>query len=165
MNKRKKMVFLAAGILVGILTATIKVSALADVGQTQDEVVLAITEEIGAKYNICPELLQAMIFYESSNNPNALNGDCTGYMQVSKRWHGNRMNQYGVDDLTEGYGNIVIGTDYLYELILKYQDIGYALMRYNGDAAAEEKYELGQLSDYAENVLTLSYELERLHGK
>lgn len=45
-------------------------------------------EEIGAEYNICPELLEAIIEAESSGNPNAVGADGDiGLMQVVKRWH------------------------------------------------------------------------------
>ena len=133
--------------------------------QTEDANVIRYTEEIGAEYGICPELLQAIVFYESSNNPNARNGKCVGYMQISEKWHGDRMDRLGVKSLTDGYGNILVGADYLAELAGKYEDIPLALMKYNGDADAEQLYAAGEMSDYAKKILDLSTELERLHGK
>lgn len=134
--------------------------------QTEDATVIRYTEEIGARYGICPELLQAMIFYESSNNPKVVSaGGDTGYMQVNKKWHKDRMERLGVTDLTAGYGNILVGTDYLAELAGKYEDISLALMKYNGDSRADKLYQEGKMSDYAEKILNLSAELERLHGK
>ena len=41
--------------------------------------------EYGEMYDICPELLMAMIEAESSGNPKAANGDCEGLMQISER--------------------------------------------------------------------------------
>lgn len=134
--------------------------------QTEDEDVIRFTEEIGNRYGICPELLQAIVFYESSNNPmvKSAGGD-TGYMQVNKKWHKDRMDRLGVTDLTDGYGNILVGTDYLAELAGKYEDISLVLMKYNGDSKAEKLYEQGKMSEYAEKILSLAGELERLHGK
>lgn len=133
--------------------------------QTEDEDVIRYTEETGARYGICPELLQAIVFYESSNNENAWDGTSTGYMQVSRKWHEDRMDRLGVTDLTDGYGNILVGTDYLAELAERYEDLPLVLMKYNGDADAEKLHAQGKMSDYAEKILSLSAELERKHGK
>lgn len=133
--------------------------------QTENEIVIRYTEEIGEKYGICPELLQAIVFYESSNDPKAKNGGDTGYMQVNKKWHKDRMDKLGVKDLTDGYSNILVGTDYLAELAEEYEDISLVLMKYNGDSKADKLYKQGEMSEYAEKILNLSAELERLHGK
>lgn len=134
--------------------------------QTEDPEVIRFTEEIGSRYGICPELLQAMVFYESSNNPKAKSaGGDTGYMQVNKKWHKDRMDRLGVEDLTDGYGNILVGTDYLAELAEKYEDIPLVLMKYNGDSKADKLFQEGKMSDYAEKILSLSAKLERAHGK
>lgn len=134
--------------------------------ETEDADVIRYTEEIGAKYGICPELLQAMVFYESSNNPKVKSsGGDTGYMQINKKWHKDRMKRLGVQDLTDGYGNILVGADYLAELSEEYEDIPMVLMKYNGDSKADKLYRQGKMSDYAEKILDLSQELERLHGK
>jgi soluble lytic murein transglycosylase-like protein len=150
-----------------ILSATLLISPYISTGarNAQNATVINLTEDIGTKYNICPELIQAIIYYESSNNPDAYNGDCIGYMQVAKQWHRDRMQKLGVTDLTNGYSNILTGTDYLAELAAKYGDIGYVLMLYNGDSRAQEYHATGQLSEYAQNVLTLSAKLERIHEK
>lgn len=134
--------------------------------QTEDEDVIRFTEEIGSRYGICPELLQAMVFYESSNDPKVKSaGRDTGYMQVNPKWHRERMDKLGVTDLTDGYSNILVGTDYLAELAEEYEDISLVLMKYNGDSKADKLYKQGEMSEYAEKILSLSAELERLHGK
>jgi len=134
--------------------------------ETEDANVIRYTEEIGAKYGICPELLQAMVFYESSNNPKVKSpGGDTGYMQINKKWHKDRMKRLGVQDLTDGYGNILVGADYITELAEKYEDMPLVLMKYNGDSRADKLYQQGKMSEYAEKILNLSQELERLHGK
>ena len=122
--------------------------------------------EIGEEYGVCPELLMAMIEAESSGNPEATNGSCKGLMQVSDRWHKDRMERLGVTDIYDEYGNILVGTDYLMELAEEYGDIGVVLMVYNGDSRADD-YSAGEceLSSYADKILKRSAYLEELHGK
>ena len=121
--------------------------------------------EIGEIYCVSEELLIAMIEVESSGNPNAKNGDCKGLMQVSERWHKDRMERLGVTDIYDPYGNILIGTDYLMELANRYGDITYVLDKYNGNSKADYNNENGIVSEYANKILTRSEKLERLHGK
>ena len=40
--------------------------------------VVEISEELGAQYDICPELIQAICFKESSFQPDAESGGCVG---------------------------------------------------------------------------------------
>ena len=56
-----------------------------------DSEVYALAEEIGGAYGICPELLQAIAWHESRYEENASNGGCEGLMQVSEKWHRDRM--------------------------------------------------------------------------
>lgn len=135
------------------------------VEQTEDQAVVELTEWAAGKYPICPELLQALIFYESSNRRTVVSqwGD-VGYMQVNSRWQKERMDKLGVHDLSDGYENVLVGTDYLVELCEKYEDVGLALMAYNGGDAAVESAG-GELNSYAKKILALSEQLERLHGK
>lgn len=118
--------------------------------------------EYGEKYGICPELLMAIIERESDGNPRAKNGNCKGLMQVSVRWHKDRMKNLGVTDIYDERGNILVGTDYLAELFKKHKEVSLVLMVYNGDSQALEE---GYISDYATEILKRSAELERLHGK
>lgn len=123
-------------------------------------------EKYGKEYNICPELLMAIAEAESHGNPEAENGGCKGIMQVAERWHKDRMERLGVTDIFDTKGNILVATDYLYELFEKYEDVGMVLMTYNGDSRADD-YMSGkaELSAYAEKILERSTELERLNGK
>ena len=61
-----------------------------------------ICEEVGNKYCICPELLEAMCQVESNNNPNAVGklGD-TGLMQIIPKYHTAEMKQLGVTNLKD----------------------------------------------------------------
>ncbi len=121
--------------------------------------------EYGEMYDICPELLMAMIEAESSGNPNAENGDCKGLMQISERWHTGRMAEIGADDIWNETDNIHIGANYLHELFNRYEDVALVLMVYNGESDAVEKAENGYISDYARKILDRSAELERWKGK
>ena len=121
--------------------------------------------EYGKMYDICPELLMAMIEAESSGNPKAENGDCKGLMQISERWHTGRMEEIGADDIWSETDNIHIGANYLHELFNRYEDVALVLMVYNGESDAVEKAEKGYISDYARKILDRSAELERWKGK
>ncbi len=141
--------------LLGILAPTVQAQAREAV-EVPEEVV-AISEELGGEYGICPELIQA----------DAENGGCVGIMQVSPEWHRERMERLGVTDLTDMRQNIAVAVDYLAELAAEYEDVGAALMKYNGDRRLDELLEggLADVSDYARAVLELSAELERRNGK
>lgn len=122
-------------------------------------------EEIGGEYGICPELIEAMIESESSGQADAENGSCKGLMQISEKWHIERMERLGVTDIFDEYGNILLGADYLAELFEEYGEASLVLDVYNGNRNAMYNYENGILSKYAGKILERSAELERLHGK
>lgn len=122
-------------------------------------------EEIGEKYNICPEILMAIIEKESSGMQYATNGNCKGLMQVSEKWHAQRMLKLGVSDLYCEKDNILVAADYLSELYSKYNDNALVLDIYNGNSNAMSNYENGILSPYAQSILARASYLERLHNK
>lgn len=121
--------------------------------------------DYGKEYGICPELLMAMIERESSGDPNAKNGTCTGLMQISSRWHSDRMKKLGISTLYSERGNVHVGTDYIAELMEDSGDMALALMIYHGESDAKKKYDRGQISSYASGILERSARLERIHGK
>ena len=116
----------------------------------------------GEEYGICPEMLMAMIEKESSGRPDVESGGCKGLMQISDRWHKDRMEWLGVTDIYDVEGNIHVGADYLAELFEKYEDVRIVLMVYHGEKNAANKE---KLSSYADWILTRSAELERMNGK
>lgn len=125
-----------------------------------------LTEEVGGQYNICPELLQAIAFRESSYRPYVTNGDCTGLMQVDPRWHGDRMERLDAEDLLDPEDNMLVAADYLAELFAEYGEADVVLMFYSGNSRAREYSQgIGEMSDYAAEVLEKSEALERSHGK
>lgn len=137
--------------------------------------VSAHDEELGEWYeyleyvceqkNICPEFVQAIIERESTWNPNAVNGDCKGLMQISESCHRDRMNRLGVDSLYDPYDNILVGVDYLAELFEKYEDPGAVLAVYHGEKGGLQRASDGEYSSYTKGILERSENLERIHGK
>lgn len=131
-----------------------------------------ISEEIqdacvwyGEQYNICPELLMAIIERESSSQQDATNGGCKGLMQVYEKFHKDRMERLSVNDIYDMNGNILVGTDYLSELFEKYGETSTVLQVYHGEKDAVKKSESGYISSYADGIMKRSEELERIHGK
>lgn len=164
MKARKRMALFM--ILAIIFAVAVMWSALVvEARESDKENWLDYIEIVCEDKHICPELVEAIIEAESSWNPKAKNGDCIGLMQVSESWHRDRMARLGVTDLTDPYDNILVGVDYLSELFERYEDVGAVLMKYNGDSRLPEYLETGEMSEYAEKILTRSAELERMHGK
>lgn len=164
MKARKRMVVFL--IITAIWAAVIMWAALVVEARAEEkEAWIDYIEIICQERGICPELVEAIIERESGWDPEAVNGDCIGLMQVSEKWHQDRMERLGVTDLTDPYDNILVGVDYLAELFEQYEDVGAVLMKWNGDSRLSEYMETGELSEYAEKVLERSAELERLHGK
>ena len=164
MKARKRMalfLFLATIFAVVIMWSALVVEAR----ESDKENWLDYIEIVCEDKHICPELVEAAIEDESSWNPKAKNGDCIGLMQVSESCHRDRMARLGVTDLTDPYDNILVGVDYLSELFERYEDVGAVLMKYNGDSRLPEYLETGEMSEYAEKILTRAAELERMHGK
>ena len=122
----------------------------------------------GEQYNICPEFLIAVAKRESEFNPEAVNGSCVGLMQVSLRWHTDRMERCHVteEEMRTVDGSMHVAADYLAELFEEYEDAALVLMIYNGDSDASS-FAQGDcdMSDYASDILTYSRELEEKHGK
>lgn len=119
----------------------------------------------GEQYGICPELLMAIIERESAGQSDIESGGCKGLMQISDRWHTERMNRLGVTDIYDMDGNIHVGADYLAELFEEYGEVATVLMVYHGEENAVTRAENGEISKYAEWILNRSAELERWNGK
>lgn len=110
-------------------------------------------EDAGERYGIRPELLAAIAYKESTFRTDAYNGGCIGLMQVSARWHTDRMHRLGFDDLWQVQANVMTAADYLAEIMASEPDIYRALMTYNGDTRQG-------ISNYAKEVVGLSIALE-----
>lgn len=155
---------ITALILAGLVIMSVVIDRKVEAAERQADLESYI-ESICEPVNICPEFVEAIIERESRWNPRAVNGDCIGLMQISERWHKERMKALGVKDLKDPFDNIMVGVDYLRELFERYEDPGMVLMVYNGDSRAKSLQATGELSEYAEWILERSAELERQHGK
>lgn len=153
--------------LMAVLAAGMIFSAAGmDTHAVSEAEVAAMAERIGTAYSLCPELLQAVAWKESSYNEGAENGGCIGLMQVSECWHRDRMARLQVTDLYDPESNMLVAADYLSELFGRYEDTGMVLMVYSGDSGAEELALTGEgLSEYVEEVTEYASYLERQHGK
>ena len=126
-------------------------------------------ELVGAEYNICPELLEAMAYNESRFIPTVRNGRHYGLMQVNVKVHKERIEKFDFteEDMFDPYKNLIVAADYLSELYELYGDENpIVLSIYSGNWKAVSRYkEYGFMSEYVETVLTRSAEYERIHGK
>ena len=156
---RYVLIFLVVAVLVTVWNITVEAA------QSQKEEWEDYIEIIAADYNICPELVEAVIERESSWRPDAVNGSCIGLMQINPEYHAARMERLGVEDLLDPYDNILVGTDFLAELFREYGDIYAVLMYYNAGYDGLREWRAEKYSDYAVEVAARSAELERAHGK
>lgn len=128
----------------------------------------AAAEAAGEAYGFEPEFLEAVAFYESTYNTQAVNGGCYGLMQVSTYWHADRMERLGVTEsqIWEAGPNVMVAADYLRELFGRHSDPYWVLMTYNGDSNADAYLEgKASPSEYALLVQELTFELRNRHGK
>ena len=159
---RKLYKALMAALTVGAMMAAPQMEVYA-IGEDE---VRELSEQIGAGYSLCPEVLQAIAWHESRYDETAENDGCIGLMQVAERWHGDRMARLQVTDLYDPEENMLVAADYLAELFSQYEDIGMVLMVYSGDSRADSYAVTGEgLSEYAQEIMGQAGELERQHGK
>lgn len=129
---------------------------------TQEEIINGYIETICEQYGVEPEIVQSMVYYESRYDPKAKNGQYVGLMQISKTGFKARAKALGVTDFYDPYSNILLGTDFLAELINTYGDVDLALMLYSmnwKDAFAMHKK--GKVNNYAYLVLKRAEELKQ----
>lgn len=118
--------------------------------------------EVAESYGIEPELILAVIGQESSYDPETVgdNGASASLMQVQKRWHSERMEKLGCTDLMNPYENIIVGTDYLAEL-MEEGSLEWALAAYNGGRSYANKHmNNGNVTKYANEVIARYEELK-----
>lgn len=114
-------------------------------------------------HNVDPLLIQAMVERESSYRSGVTSpGNDRGLMQVNLKWHSERAERLGVKDIYDPYGNLLVGIDFISELITSYEHEELALMLYNMRwDTAFKKYKNGEISDYAVSILVRRDELKR----
>ncbi len=103
-------------------------------------------------YNLCLEkklsypLMLALIEAESGYkwDSSSHDGTCKGYCMIADKWHYDRMERLGVNDIYNPYQNISVSVDYIVELFEKYQEVHQVLMCYNcGESRAKEMWSDG----------------------
>lgn len=74
--------------------------------------------------DVSPEIVLGIIYAESRFTPDVIDdsGSYFGLMQIGPRWHADRMERLGVTDLLDPYSNILVGVDYLNELLQTLED-------------------------------------------
>lgn len=128
-----------------------------------EELQLFVVDEC-EKVSIAPEVVFAMIQRESIFRADAVgdNGQSFGLLQIQPRWHQERMDKLGVDDLLDPYQNIAVGVDYLAELVNRYEDIDMALMAFNAGPSGADKHWWSKgiyTNSYSEEVMENSEEI------
>lgn len=119
--------------------------------------------EVCEEYGIAPALVVAMIAQESDFRADEVgdDGSSTGLLQVQQKWHQERMDRLGCDNLLDPYQNITVAVDYISELKDINPDLYWVLMAYNGGFRyADERMESKEYSDYAVEVTQYAARLE-----
>lgn len=127
--------------------------------------ILVLTQQLNEQFfpNVPVSLVLATISVESSYQKDLIGfSNDTGLMQIIPKWHEERISKYIYDenvDLTDPRLNIMVGMDYLDELIVKAEgDISLTLMMYNqGPTSGRRSYARSGESFYAEMVLERMY--------
>lgn len=113
------------------------------------------TENLCYQYDIDPTLVFAIMYAESRYDCYAVNGDCIGLMQISNEWHRERLEALGGSNLLDPYDNIMVGVDYLSQLMHLNKGLEWTLMTYNGtdEVDKRELLEQGETTEYVDTVL------------
>lgn len=140
---------------------------------TEDEVLfydISLSEELQLhifaeceKHNIAPDIALAVMWMESRFQADVVSkyGDI-GLMQVNPKWHWDRMERLGCNNLYDPYQNITVGIDFIAYLKEKNSDIVWVLTSYRwGTKTANYNYENGIICEYASVVLEKSSEFQR----
>lgn len=122
--------------------------------------IFALCEE----HEIDPALVVAMIWKESNFRPHVKGdrGNSHGLMQIQPRWNQAYMEKLNCPNLLDPYQNVTVGVHILADLFKTGKPVEWVLMRYNGGGAyANNNWNAGIVSKYAQTVLANIEELER----
>lgn len=132
------------------------------------EVVQAYLWCICEEYDVDYYMVVALIEKESRYKYSALgdNGNSKGYMQIYEKWHKERMEDLGVNDLFNPYHNLLVGVDTLAEIQSKYLESSGAnccLMVYNmGESTAKSNWKAGYYSTaYSRYILQRAEQIKQ----
>ena len=118
------------------------------------------------KHHIEPTVILAMIQKESSFTASIMgdSGNSYGLMQIQQRYHQDRMEKLGCSDLLDPYQNVMVGIDFLAELIDYYDgNLEMALMSYNAGCNGANQYWFSKgvySNDYSRAVLSICEEIQ-----
>lgn len=125
-----------------------------------------VARDAAETFGVPYKLLLAVMFRESSYNPEAENGICYGLMQIHQmnfEWLQSELAEYGVTDIQHNpEDNIKAGAYLLGGFIEKYGDYHLALVCYNcGEGGAQSLWAEGIYStQYSRSVLETMEELD-----
>lgn len=117
-------------------------------------------QEICREYNVCYELVLAIIEHESRFIPNVVSksGKCKGLMQINTDYH-------KCPDPFDPVENVKTGVGYLAALFEEHKDLGLVLDLYGGHKNAFIYHRDGTCSEMSQDIMIRAEELERKHGK
>lgn len=96
-----------------------------------------VCKQYGVRYDLVVALIEKESGYKFDKVGD--NGHSIGYMQIYEECHRDRMERLNVTDLMNPYQNVLVGIDYLSELIERYGTIQDALAAYNyGEQGAKQ---------------------------
>lgn len=96
-----------------------------------------VCKQYGVRYDLVVALIEKESGYKFDKVGD--DGHSIGYMQIYEECHRDRMERLNVTDLTNPYQNVLVGIDYLSELIERYGTIQDALAAYNyGEQGAKQ---------------------------
>lgn len=96
-----------------------------------------VCKQYGVRYDLVVALIEKESGYKFDKVGD--DGHSIGYMQIYEEYHRDRMERLNVTDLTNPYQNVLVGIDYLSELIERYGTIQDALAAYNyGEQGAKQ---------------------------
>lgn len=109
-------------------------------------------------YDVPVPLVLAVIARESDFDDAMVDdhGQSFGLMQIQPQWHRERMKRLGVIDLLDPAQNVLVGVDYLAELLDLGRGEEYAVMWYNGgEVHANSYFKRGEMSAYCAEVMRM----------
>ena len=96
-----------------------------------------VCKQYGVRYDLVVALIEKESGYKFDKVGD--DGHSIGYMQIYEECHRDRMERLNVTDLMNPYQNVLVGIDYLSELIERYGTIQDALAAYNyGERGAKQ---------------------------
>ncbi len=102
-----------------------------------------ISEIVKTHYpDLDSNLIAAIVYHESRFRPDVVNKktNATGLMQILPKWHTERAHKLGVTDLSDPYGNILVGCDILNEVVQSKKSMAYAIDFYAGGYQYADRY-------------------------